>query len=338
MIRNLLILGLILFVTHISWSQEWTIDGLKKAFEKDTSIILSKKKIDWQNHNSLFIDRSKTTFLEEFAFLSNMNMYEITYLSDGLKIKAFMATPKRPGKYPAIIYNRGGNRDFGALSLFGGEWKGSAVHRFSKFVEAGYVVIGCNYRGSGGSEGMEEFGGKDLHDVLNLIEVLEESPEVDTTQIGMFGWSRGGMMTYLALTKTDQIKVAAVGGAPSDLTVIDRPEMEQYVYAELMPNYWENKEQELKKRSAVFWADQLPKDVPLLILHGNADWRVKPENALKLALEFEKHRIPYRLKIYEGGDHGIREHRDEVNKEVLSWFNRFLKQGEALPNMAYHGR
>ena len=27
----------------------------------------------------------------------------------------------------------------------------------------------------------------------------------------MFGWSRGGMMTYLALTKTNRIKAAVVG-------------------------------------------------------------------------------------------------------------------------------
>lgn len=302
------------------------------------STILDKKRIDWQDYDSLFTDSSKTTFLDEFAFLSSMNMYEIIYQSDSLRIKAFMATPKHPGKYPAIICNRGGNRDFGALSLFGGEWKTPAAHRFSRFTEAGYVVIGCNYRGSGGSEGMEEFGGKDVHDVMNLVKVLKEIPEVDTTKIGMFGWSRGGMMTYLALTKTNQIKVAVVGGAPSDLTVIDRPEMEQYVYAELMPNYWENKEEELKKRSAIFWADQFSKEVPILILHGNADWRVKPENSLKLAMALEKHRVPYRLKIYEGGDHGIREHREDVNKEIITWFNRFLKDGEVLPNMAYHGR
>jgi len=64
----------------------------------------------------------------------------------------------------------------------------------------------------------------------------------------------------------------------------------------------------------------------------------EPTNALRLALQFEEYRIPYRLKIFEGADHGIREFREEVNQEVISWFDRYLKHGEALPNMDYHGR
>ncbi len=274
---------------------------------------------------------------EEATSLADIDIFEITYWSNGLKIEAFAAMPKKEGKYPAIIFNRGGNRDFGALSLYGGNSTYPIIRGFAPLAKEGYVVIGCNYRGGGKSEGEDEFGGKDINDVLNLIEVLAEMPKADAAKIGMYGWSRGGMMTYLALTKTDKIKAAAVGGAPSDKTIIDRPNMETGVYAELIPNYWENKEVELKKRSAVFWADKFPKEVPLLIMHGNADWRVKSTHSLKLALELEQHRIPYRLKIFEGADHGIRQYRPEVNEEVISWFNRFLKKGESLPNMAFHG-
>ena len=42
--------------------------------------------------------------------------------------------------------------------------------------------------------------------------------------------------------------------------------------------------------------------------------------------------------MFEVGDHGISEHRDEVNKQVLNWFDRYLKNAETLPNMKYHGR
>ncbi|MEL6942351.1 MAG: prolyl oligopeptidase family serine peptidase, partial [Bacteroidota bacterium] len=76
----------------------------------------------------------------------------------------------------------------------------------------------------------------------------------------------------------------------------------------------------------------------ILMLHGSSDWRVKSTHSLKLALEFEKHRIPYRLKIFEGADHGISEFRTEVEEEVLSWFNRYLRDGEVLPEMEFHGR
>lgn len=301
------------------------------------SLIVEKQRINWEDYEGLYENYEEKKFSEKFHFLDNVDVYEITYLSDGLKIQSFAAIPKKEGKHPVIIYNRGGNRDFGALQLFRGKAKYPVAYYFSKMANEGYVVIGCNYRGCGGSEGNDEFGGKDVNDVLNLIEVVKELPEADETKIGMYGWSRGGMMTYLTLPRTNQIKAAVVGGAPADKTIIDRPNMETNVYAELIPNYWENKEEELRKRSAFYFADQFPKDVPLLILHGNSDWRVKSSNALKLALELDKHRIPYRLKIYEGGDHGIQEFRDEVDYEVMNWFKRFLKDEEPLPNMELHG-
>lgn len=118
----------------------------------------------------------------------------------------------------------------------------------------------------------------------------------------------------------------------------DRPEMETDVMAELIPNYPNSKDVEIEKRSAIKWVDKFPKNVPILMLQGNADWRVKPEQSLNLALEFEKYRIPYRLIMFEGGDHGITEHKEEVDKHVINWFNRFLKNNEELPNMKYHGR
>ena len=303
---------------------------------QDTRII-EKQKIDWEEYEGLYENYDEKKFSEKFHFLENVDMYEITYLSDGLKIQSFAAVPKKEGKHPVIIYNRGGNRDFGALQLFKGKAKYPVAYYFSKMANEGYVVIGCNYRGCGESEGNDEFGGKDVNDVLNLIEVVKELPEADETKIGMYGWSRGGMMTYLTLSRTNQIKAAIVGGAPTDKTIIDRPNMETNVYAELIPNYWETKEEELKKRSALYFADQFPKDVPLLILHGNSDWRVKSSHSLKLAMELDKHRVPYRLIIFEGGDHGLKEFREEVDYEVMNWFKRYLKDGEPLPNMELHG-
>lgn len=276
----------------------------------------------------------KIEWKENFKYLDSIEIYGITYLSDGLKIKGLMVKPKKKGKYPSIIYNRGGNRDFGALLIAHG------AITLGQIAKEGYVVIASQYRGNGGSEGQEEFGGKDVNDITILTEVLKEIEDADTNRIGMYGWSRGGMMTYIALTKTDKIKAAIVGGALSNAisNIKDRPEMESNVMAELIPNYAKNKDVELEKRSAIKWADKFPKDVPILMLHGNSDWRVKPEQSLNLALEFEKNRVPYRLIVFEGGDHGISEHKNEVNEQVLKWFDKYLKNDEKLPNMEYHGR
>lgn len=276
----------------------------------------------------------KIEWKENFKYLDSIDIYGITYLSDGLKINGLMVKPKKKGKYPSIIYNRGGNRDFGALLIAHG------AITLGQIAKEGYVVIASQYRGNAGSEGTEEFGGKDVNDITILTEVLKEIEDADNENIGMYGWSRGGMMTYIALTKTDKIKAAVVGGAVSDSfsSIKDRPEMETKVMAELIPNYDKNKEIELEKRSAIKWVDKFPKDVPILMLHGSSDWRVKPEQSLNLALQFEKHKVPYRLTIYEGGNHGISEHKTEVNEQVIDWFNRYLKNKEPLPNTEYHGK
>ena len=276
----------------------------------------------------------KLQWKDKFKYLDDIDIYSITYLSDGLKIKGFLVKPKKTGNYPCIIYNRGGNRDFGALKIAHG------AITLGQIAKEGYIVIASQYRGNGGSEGKEEFGGEDVNDVTILTEVLKEVEDADDKRIGMYGWSRGGMMTYIALTKTNAIKAAVVGGAVSDnySTIKDRPEMETKVLAQLIPNYADNKDAELEKRSAIKWVDKFSKNVPILVLHGNSDWRVKPKQSLTIALEFEKYRIPYRLIIFEGGDHGISEHREEVNKQVIDWFNNYLKNDASLPNMKYHGR
>ncbi len=268
----------------------------------------------------------------EYAYLDSIEMFRIQYLSDGIRVNGLLVQPREPGIYPCIIYNRGGNRDFGALKVY------HAVSLMGKIASEGFIVIASNYRGNGGGEGQEEFGGSDVNDVLQLINVLGELEKADTARIGMMGWSRGGMMTYLALAHTHKIKAAAVGGALADLTTGDRPELEEKVYRELIPAYETNRDSVLKIRSAVFWPEKLPKTTPILIMHGNADWRVKSTQSLRLAMALDRERVPYRLIIFEGADHGISEFRDEVTAQAIKWFHRYLINDEEPPDMEYHGR
>ena len=306
---------------------------------QDRPIILDKNPINDISGTPIFSKLTDTldddrSWKPEYAYMDSIDLFNITYESDGLKVKGLLVQPKRTGKYPCIIYNRGGNRDFGSLKIY------HAAVLMGKLAREGYVLIASQSRGNAGGEGREEFGGAEINDVMILMDALSEIESADTSRIGMYGWSRGGMMTYLAMRKTQRIKAAVVGGAVSDqfATIEDRPVMETAVLAELVPDYYEVKNQALTNRSAVMWANELSKSTPLLILHGNADWRVKADQSFRMAMELDRVRHPYRLIIYEGGDHGLSEHSESVDQEVLSWFNRYLKNGESLPNMEYHGR
>lgn len=266
--------------------------------------------------------------------LTNLNFFKISYLSDDLKVTAYMVTPKATGNFPCIISNRGGNRDFGQWSEL------SIAYFLGKMASWGYVVIASQYRGNDGGEGIEQFGGKDVNDVLNLVHALKEIPNADTSRIGIEGGSRGGMMTYLALKESCEFKAAAVtaGAANSFANIASRPEMESHVYAELIPNYWENKETELKARSAVYWADEMCKTTPLLIMHGSSDWRVLPEESMELVQKLYEAKHPVRFILFEGADHGLREFRSDRFYETKRHFDYYVRDLKPLPNMEPHGR
>ena len=266
------------------------------------------------------------------ALLDKVEIRSITYLSDGLKVKGYLAAPKEGKKLPCVIYNRGGNRSFGALN------DGEAVALLGRVASWGYVVAASQYRGNAGGEGKEEFGGADVHDVLNLIPLLESLPQADATRIGMYGWSRGGMMTYLALTRTDRIAGAVIGGGSSDLFdgLKQRADMEK-VYADLIPHYPENKEAALIARSAIRWPEKINKKTPLLLLHGSADWRVDPTEALAMVSALYKCKQPFRFVFFEGGDHGLSEYQGEVNRQIKDWLDHYVRDREPWPSLEPHG-
>lgn len=257
----------------------------------------------------------------------------IVYLSDGLRVAGYRASPVEGADLPVIIYNRGGNRDFG-------QWSDErAAIRLGEMASWGYIVLASQYRGVDGGEGIEEFGGAEVNDVLNLLQVAAESTRADTARVGMFGWSRGGMMTYLALRRTDRIKAAIVGAGPVDLFALveDRPPMEDNVLAELVPGYWDRRDEALEERSAIRWVDQIHDGTPLLLLHGSADWRVLPTESLRMATALFEARHPFRLMFFEGGDHGLSEYRSEVDRAVREWFDHYVRDGATWPSLEPHG-
>lgn len=273
-------------------------------------------------------------FKEKYSYLNNIVLEEIIYESDGNKVKGYIAYPKEKGKYPGIIYNRGGNLDFGSLNIF------KATFILAKVASWGYVVVGSQYRGNAGGEGgKDEFGGAEVNDILNLIPLLGNMEQTDTSKLGIYGWSRGGMMTYLTLTKTNQFKAAIVGGGLSDLYMMKktRPVMEE-VYEDLIPDYKNHKEKSLDERSAIKFINKISKTTPILMVHGTADWRVVPKMALELSAAFIKAQIPHRLVLFEGGDHGLNEFDDEVDEMAKQWFDKYLKSGRELPDLKPHGR
>jgi dienelactone hydrolase len=258
---------------------------------------------------------------------------KIKYLSDGLSVGGYIVKPKNShGKrLPVIIYNRGGNRDIGLVDF-------ETLYGLFDLVSRGYVVAASQYRGCSESEGRDEFGGSDVNDVLNLVALIESLPYVDPSRIGMFGWSRGGMMTYIVLSRTDSIGAAVIGAGPTDLlNRAHRGASAENMLSALIPGYEQNRERELKSRSAIYWPERLSKKTPVLLLQGSADWRNDPADVLRMACGLYESKHPFRLVFFEGGDHGLNEYEGEVRDLVLAWFDRYVRDLESWPSLEPHG-
>ncbi|MBT3232821.1 MAG: prolyl oligopeptidase family serine peptidase [Calditrichaeota bacterium] len=275
---------------------------------------------------SCSVSHEKSKIVSSNIVLDNeqISIKEITYLSDGLNVKGYLAEPKEEKQYPCVIYCRGGNRDFGMIT------EAKAEKLLGHIANWGYVVIASQYRGVMGGEGFEEFGGDDVNDVINLIDILATIPNADTSRIGIYGFSRGGMMTYISLTRTEKIDAAIIRSGASDLLdgARRRPEMDR-VFSELIPDYENNRESELKSRSAIYWAEKLRK-TPILLLHGSLDMRVHPTQALRMADTLFSIGHPFRFVFYEGGSHSLREHIKEVNSVVKIWLDNYVRDGKKL--------
>ena len=240
----------------------------------------------------------------------NFAIYSIRYLSDGYEVMGYVAAPAdfMERKYPILIYNRGGNRDFGALTPY----------QIILASLRGYIVLASQYRGVTSGTGIEQFGGDDIGDVIKLIDISESFVFAQQGGVYMFGASRGGMMTYIACRKDDRIRAAAVWAGISNVfhSFNERGADMQQVLVDLIGGTPSELPEEYERRSAVFWADEI--DVPLLIGHGGvADWRVPTHHSINMAAALERYGVPHRLIIYPDAGHDIvLDFLDEID----DWF------------------
>lgn len=247
---------------------------------------------------------------------------KITYLSDGLKVKGYIAYPKdESNKYPSIIWCRGGYGNAGAIDKF------TARGMFGQIASWGYCVFSSQYRGNDGSEGHDDFGGDDVNDVLNLISLADEIPQANKVVWGIEGWSRGGMMTYLTLTKTNIFKAAIVIGGIANLRCnAEESKFMRRLYEHSLGNYTEEQfKKRCEERSIINFPEKLSKQTPILLIHGNNDERVLPHDSLDLSYKLLELNIPFRLVMLEGGDHFLKSHRKEVDEMRKNWFEKHLK-------------
>lgn len=201
---------------------------------------------------------------------------EITYWSDGLRVKGLLARPVAQGDYGALLYLRGGLQSIGMVR----------PARIAQFAAQGFVVFAPYYRGNRGGEGRDEFAGADRHDALAAVDVLKQF--TDREKVHVYGFSRGGIMALWTTILRDDIQSIVTWAGVSDLvlTYEDRVDMRRGMKRIIggTPN---KVPEAYRDRAALLHVEKI--DVPVLIIHGLEDQHVNIEHAYRLEKALKKH-------------------------------------------------
>lgn len=182
----------------------------------------------------------------------------------------------------------------GALSYAIDQW----------FADQGFVVVIADNRGTGGRgpawdhSVYQDFVGPVIDDQVEAIaDVANHFPDdVDSSRVGITGWSFGGYLSALAVLKRPDVFHAAVAGAPvTEWLWYDTAYTERYLgHPEKFPEIYED-------HSLLPMASELER--PLMLVHGLADDNVVAAHSLSLSGALLANKKPHTVLPLSGVTH-----------------------------------
>ncbi len=223
----------------------------------------------------------------------------ITYKArDGRTIPAFITVPNSKGPHPLVVLPHGGPHV--SETILYDEWGQMLANN-------GYMILQPQYRMSLGY-GMDHFlsafingseGGRKMQDDKDdgALHLIKEGL-VDPDRVAMFGWSYGGYAALVAASRTPQIYQCVIAGA-----AVANPRRATNEYGNASSGtgkIW----QQVYQYGAIQPTEEVPKvNVPILLVHGDVDQRVRPRQAKMYLKELKKHNKPHKMVWLDGADH-----------------------------------
>lgn len=225
----------------------------------------------------------------------------------GHTIAAVLESRRTTAPQPAVVLISGAGAHTRDYSTAEGEYEGNHAfaHLARQFVQAGFVVVRFDERGTGKSTGdylRTATTASLAEDVEALLGVLARQAEVDSTRIALIGHSEGGAIAPIVAGRMPSVGAIALLAAPSwtgrrimdwqDAYDVKHGQWSGARSDEESRREWLAAERQRRESTEAWFPffldyDPLPAirrvRAPILILHGDEDVQVTPEQAQELA-------------------------------------------------------
>jgi dipeptidyl aminopeptidase/acylaminoacyl peptidase len=235
-------------------------------------------------------------------------------------------------KYPTLLYCQGGPQN--ALSQF---WS----YRWNMQIMAAndYIIVAPNRRGvptfgqSWTDQISKDNGGQEMKDLLTAIDEVKKEPYIDAQHLGAVGASYGGYTVYwLAGNHNKRFKafIAHCGVFDSDMEYMSTEEMffDQW---EKGGAPWETNNKVAQKSYAAS-AHRFVKnwDTPILVIHGEKDFRIPYEQGMAAFNSARMLGIPAKFLIFPTENHWVLKPQNGIlwQRTFFSWLDQWLKPKE----------
>ncbi|HEY4600035.1 MAG TPA: S9 family peptidase [Cerasibacillus sp.] len=255
---------------------------------------------------------------------------EIQYTtSDGWSIQGWLLRPygfKEGKKYPLVLEVHGGPHAMYGQTYF---------HELQLIAAKGYVVLYTNPRGSHGygqkfvDACRGDYGGKDYSDLMEAVDyALKTYSFIDEKRMGVTGGSYGGFMTNWIVSHTNRFKAAVTQRSISNWLSFYGVSDIGFFFTKWEHGYHLLDDPEkLWDFSPLKYAKNV--ETPLLILHGELDFRCPIEQAEQLFITLKHLKKEVEFVRFPGANHelsrsGEPQMRIERLNHICRWFERHL--------------
>jgi len=249
---------------------------------------------------------------------------------DGREIEGLLTYPigyASGSKVPLILNIHGGPAGVFNQSYIGGR----GVYPIAVFASKGYAILRPNPRGSSGygaefrRANTKDWGVGDYEDVMAGVDHVIGMGVADPNRLGVMGWSYGGYLTSMIVTKTKRFKAASAGAPVTNLMSFNgTADIPGFV-----PSYFEGQAWEIPeayaKHSAMFNIKGV--STPTLIQHGEADIRVPISQGYEFYNALKQQGVATRMIVLPRQPHGPNEPKMQLAamQANLDWFEKYLK-------------